>query len=122
MSDQRCITVAKHAKSQINFIKSALENLPAPPAGQRSTSYDSKGNGLHIVVTSTGQKSFYIRRRVNGKNEKHFLGSFPDLSIEQARDKAARFAGAVASGDNPADKRRIIQGELTLEELFEEYL
>ena len=114
--------MAKHAKSQFNFIKSALENLPLPAAGLRSTFYDSKGNGLHIVVTSTGQKSFYIRRRVNGKNEKHFLGSFPDLSIEQARDKAARFAGAIASGDNPSDKRRMIQGELTLGELFEEYL
>ncbi len=114
--------MAKEAKNQINFTKANLESLPVPPPRRRFYFYDSKGNGLHVLVTSNGQKSFYIRRRVNGKNEKHRLGSFPDLSVEQARDKAARFAGAVAFGDNPSEQRRILRGELTLGELFQEYL
>jgi len=114
--------MARQAHKQINFTKGTLESLPLPKQKQRLYFYDSKGNGLHVVVTSQGQKSFYVRRRVNGKNEKHCLGSFPDLSVEQARDKAARFTGAVASGDNPAEQRRLIRGELTLGDLFEEYL
>lgn len=114
--------MAKQAKTQINFTKGNLESLPLPPTRERFYFYDTKGNGLHVAVTSQGQKSFYIRRRVNGKNEKHCLGSFPDLSVEQARDKAARFAGAVAFGDNPSEQRRMLRGELTLGELFQEYL
>ena len=114
--------MSKQASNQINFTKGNLESLPLPAARERFYFYDTKGNGLHIVVTSQGQKSFYIRRRVNGKNEKHCLGSFPDLSVEQARDKAARFAGAVAFGDNPSEQRRMLRGELTLGELFQEYL
>ena len=114
--------MAKQAQRRINFTKSNLDSLPLPDAGSRLYFYDSRGNGLHVAVTSQGQKTFYIRRRINGKNEKHCLGSFPDLSVEQARDKAARFAGAVAFGDNPAERRRIMQGELTLGELFQEYL
>jgi integrase len=114
--------VSKNAKSQVNFTKASLEALKLPPVGQRFYYYDTRGNGLHVAVTSKGQKSFYIRRRVNGKNEKHLIGSYPDLSVEQARDKAARFTGAVAFGDNPAEQRRILRGELTLGELFDEYL
>ena len=114
--------MAKQAQNTINFIKTVLDALPLPPAGKRFFFYDTKGNGLHIVVTSQGQKSFYIRRRINGKNEKHCLGAFPDLSVEQARDKAARFAGAVAFGDNPSEQRRLLRGEISLGELFQEYL
>ncbi|MBX9690775.1 MAG: Arm DNA-binding domain-containing protein, partial [Cyanobacteria bacterium] len=87
-----------------------------------AVSTSAKIRDLYAAVTSKGQKTFYIRKRVNGKNEKHFLGSFPDLSVEQAREKAARFAGAVAFGDNPAEQRRILRGELTLGDLFTEYL
>jgi integrase len=80
------------------------------------------GNGLHLAVTNQGHKTFYIRRLVNGKNEKHRVGPFPDLSVEQARDKAARFAGAIAFGDNPAEQRRLLRGEMSLGELFQDYL
>jgi integrase len=59
---------------------------------------------------------------VNGKNEKHRLGPFPDLSVEQARDKAARFAVAIAFGDKPAEQRRLLRGEMSLAELFRDYM
>jgi integrase len=114
--------MAKDAQTKINFTKTTLDGLPLPPSRKRFFFYDTKGNGLHIAVTSQGQKTFYIRRRINGKNEKHCLGSFPDLSVEQARDKAARFAGAVAFGDNPAEQRRLLRGEISLGELFQEYM
>ncbi|NJL71596.1 MAG: tyrosine-type recombinase/integrase [Candidatus Competibacteraceae bacterium] len=114
--------MAKSSERTINFTKASLEALPIPDHPNRVAYYDTKGNGLHIVVTSQGQKTFYIRKRLNGKNEKHRLGPFPDLSVEQARDKAAKFVGAVASGENPAEVRRNLQGELTLGLLFEQYL
>lgn len=114
--------MANRAKRQINFTKANIDSLPLPPRNKRFCFYDSKGNGLHIVVTSMGQKSFYIRRYLNGRGEKHCLGPYPDLSIEQARDKAARFVGAIASGDNPAEKQRLLREELTLRQMFDEYL
>ena len=114
--------MAKQAKNTINFTKGTLEDLLLPPSGKRSSFYDTKGNGLYVAVTSRGQKTFYIRRLVNGKNEKHRLGPFPDLSVEQARDKAARFAGAIAFGDNPAEQRRLLRGEMSLGELFRDYM
>lgn len=114
--------MAKQAQNLINFTKSALENLPIPAAGRRLFFYDVKGNGLHVAVTSNGKKTFYIRRRINGKNEKHYIGPFPGLSIEKARDRAAMFAGEVASGTNPAESRRLLRGELTLGIMFAEYL
>ena len=114
--------MAKYAQNQINFTKPALENLPVPPAGKRLYFYDVKGNGLHIAVTGNGKKTFYIRRRINGKNEKHCIGPYPALSIEQARDKAVMFAGAVAFGTNPVEDRRVLRGEYSLGEMFGEYL
>lgn len=114
--------MAKEARNQINFTKMNLENLPWPVGDKRFYYYDTKVNGLYIAVTSAGGKIFFIRKRVNGKNEKHRLGTFPELTVEQAREKAAKYAGAVAYGESPAEVRRILRGEMTLGELFQEYL
>jgi integrase len=110
------------AKNKINFTKTNLQNLPVPPRGKVLYFYDMSGNGLHVVVRSNGSKTFYVRRWINGKNEKHCIGAFPSLSIEQARDKASVYVGAIAMGDNPTERRRLLRGELTLGELFSEYV
>jgi integrase len=63
-----------------------------------------------------------VYRKINGKPERITLGRYPDLSIEQARHKAMEINVAIAQGRNPNDKRRLEQAEITLGNLFHEYM
>ena len=78
--------------------------------------------GLTVAVSSTGRKNFVLYRKVAGRPERITIGLYPDLSIEQARDKAEELNGAIARGENPGEKRRTIRAEDTLGELFNIYL
>src|SRR5262249_46857186 len=42
--------------------------------------------------------------------------------IEQARNKAIEINAAIVKGENPNDKRRLEQAEMTLGDLFHEYM
>lgn len=112
------------AHNRINFTKAAIDALPLPAAGQRATYFDIKTNGLQIRVTSTGVKTFCVYRWIGGeaKPERITLGRFPDITPEQARKKAAEINALIAKGENPADKKRAARTEMTLQELFDEYM
>lgn len=106
------------ASTKINFTKRKLEELPL---GDNQFYWDTKMRGLYLRV-SAGVKSFYVRRKHKGKSERFFLGRFPELSVEQARDKAADFHASLAKGKNLAEARRAEFAEPTLGELFGQYL
>ena len=111
----------EHA-SKLNFTKAALQAIPKPASGKRATYYDTKTRGLNLVITDSGIKTFYLRRKLHGMSERVVIGRFPDLTIEQARGKAGELNAAFASGQNPADLRRAARAELTLGQLFAEYI
>jgi integrase len=108
--------------NKFNFTKLTLDALRFPDKGKRAYYYDTRTRGLGISITSTGAKSFIVYRKVNGVPERVTLGRYPDMTIEQARGKAAAINAAIAQGENPADQRRADRAEMTLEDLKEEYL
>ena len=110
------------ADNKINFTKAVLDKLPIPLNGKRSTYYDTKVRGLGICITSKGTKSFLVYRWLNSKPERILLGRYPDLSIEQARNKAIEINATIAQGNNPNNKRRAERTEMTLNDLFHEYM
>lgn len=107
--------------ARLNFTKAAIESLPTPVKGW-TYHYDTKTRGLAIGVSHTGARSFLVYRKVQGKPERITLGRYPDLTIEQARGKAASINSAIAYGENPADKRRVARKEMTFGQLFAEYI
>lgn len=108
--------------TRFNFTKPALERLPLPAAGQRATYHDTKQPGLTLRVTAAGAKSYCIQKRINRRVERVTLGKFPGMTIEQARNAAAKTLGTVATGANPAEIKRGKRQELTLTDLFNEYM
>lgn len=110
---------------RLNFSKVELDNLPVPTTGW-AFHHDHGGKqsvrGLAIGVGATGAKTFYLNRRVAGKPERIKIGAYPDLSIEQARKRAAELNGRIAQGDNPAEAKRERRAELTLGQAFELYV
>ena len=105
-----------------NLTKKVLDGLPLPPRGKRAYFHDAKLRGLTVAVTSAGCKTFLVYKKVRGRPERITLGHWPDLTVEQARRRAAEVIGAIARGENPAEAKRAARAEMTLEQLFNLWL
>jgi len=107
---------------RINFIKKTLQDIPPAPAGKRAYYRDEKTPRLILDVTGAGRKSFYWYGKVNHRAERIFIGRFPETTIEQARTRSMEISGKVRRGDNPQDEVRAHREEMTVRELFDEYI
>src|SRR5215469_9664979 len=63
-----------------------------------------------------------IEQLAQGKPERIKIGAFPDISIEGARAQASGMNAVIAQGGNPAEDRRAVRAEMTLQELFDTFL
>ena len=81
--------------AKINFTKKVLDALPVPK-DKRAIYYDKQTRGLGLLVQPTGRRSFFWFRKINGNAEWKTIGEFPDLSIENGREKAGQFNTALA--------------------------
>lgn len=105
-----------------NFTQSSIDALPLPPKEKRAYYKDEKEKGLILDVRPSGTKSFYLYRKINGKPERIYLGPYPDMKIPEARALAAIKKGEIAHGKNPQDDKRKIRQEITLGDLFNDYM
>ena len=108
--------------TSLNFTKAALAALSAPPSGKRSYFRDTKTRGLTFAITDKGTRSFVFYRKIKGRPQRINIGRFDELSIEQARNKAAELNALVATGWDPSIERDHRRQEPTLRELFDEFM
>jgi len=52
--------------------------------------FDSKVRGLGIRISPHGKKSWFVMKRVNGHMVRNTFGSYPDISLANARKLAKR--------------------------------
>ena len=90
--------------------------------------YRNDGNGLRLQVRPDGAKYWMLRYAIQGKESTAGLGRFPEVSLEQARQKAAQARVLVAQGIRPAVERQIRiarnveRSEATFQAVAEEWL
>lgn len=63
------------------------------------------GGGLYLAIGPTGGKSWVFRFKVDGRERAMGLGPFPDVSLAEARAKAAECRRLRADGQDPLDRR-----------------
>lgn len=69
---------------------------------------DSKG--LYIHVSITGSKNWYVRFVLNDKKSQVAIGSYPDMSLAEARIERDQVKKLVKAGHNPVvEKKRIAE-------------
>ncbi len=102
-----------------------IEGLPTPSQGRR-TYYDLQSRGLGILVQPTGERSFFWFRKVQGFPTWKTIGRFPDVSVEQAREKTSDLNKSLAKwrsdgfeGPDPFERPR---GRVTLATVLEDYI
>lgn len=64
-----------------------IDALP-PATGKRYEARDTIIPGLHLRVSATGWKVWYLSARVDRRNRRIKLGSYPALSLSDARERA----------------------------------
>jgi len=84
--------------------------------------YDDSGTGLHIHVRKSGSKSWSQKLRFGGKQIELGLGSYPAVSLAEARRMAAENKALVVQGINPKAERKQTAHIPTFSQLMEEAL
>ena len=59
---------------------------------------------LAIRITAAGSRTFYVVKRAESGMAWLKLGSFPDMTVENARREAEKVLGQYAQGLDPAEK------------------
>ncbi len=110
------------ASKTINFTKQTIEQLPVPEKG-RVFYQDKKEKGLSLYITSHGTKTFFIRKRVRGRDERIIIGSPDYIPVEKARKQARILKGQIAEGLDPVlEKRKELSNQLTFGKHFGDYM
>jgi integrase len=99
----------------------------APPATGRLQIADLREVGLRFRVTANNARSwsFVFRDPASAKSSRSTIGAYPDISLAEARARAAALRKQVAGGTNPIQARRIQRETAptrTFEALADRYL
>src|SRR6516162_10040134 len=75
------------------------------PAAARQEILDR--DGLYLIVQPSGLKSWALRYRLKngGKAVKHTIGSYPAISLKDARSEATRLRAEIERGANPHNEK-----------------
>jgi len=109
--------------SKFRFTKKTLEALE--PQKSRKRYYDTGVAGLIVEVYISGRIAYRVYKKVRGAKSatQVSIGTFPDLTIDQARSKARDIINEMALGINPNDKQQATENEsIILNRVFDDYL
>ncbi|WP_038263757.1 Arm DNA-binding domain-containing protein [Xenorhabdus cabanillasii] len=95
------------------------------PEAKSYTLFDE--NGLWLLVEPNGSRGWRFRYRFEGKQKMISLGTYPEVSLAEARRRTAEYRSMVADGINPSEDRKrqkresIIMSENTFEKITREW-
>ncbi|MCP4934824.1 MAG: DUF4102 domain-containing protein, partial [bacterium] len=65
----------------------SIDALP-PAENKRYEERDSLVPGLHLRISNTGKKVWYVATRVRGRMRRIKIGNYPTISLSDARELA----------------------------------
>jgi integrase len=85
----------------------ALTSLALEKAKPKEKPYKlTDGDGLHLLINPNGSKLWRFRYQFCRKEKMLSFGSFPEVSLAQAREKRTDARKLVAGGADPSQQRR----------------
>ena len=100
---------------QFFFNTYILDNLPSPEKGF-DVVQDLSEPRLRMYITQRGVKSFFVRKRINGRDKRIIIGNYPDTDIEDARAKVNEVLNGACK------KIPVRRKKITFQDLVELYL
>ena len=95
------------------------------PGSKDITLFD--GGGLFLLIKSTGSKLWRFKYRHSGKDNMLGMGTYPEVTLKEARSKRDAARKLLANGINPSDARKNVAREeqataTTFNQVFNEWL
>ena len=105
----------------MKLTKRTIEGLSYKGSGSSFYAiWDSKTPGFGVRIFPTGKKSFILKYRIRGRQRIFTIGPVGILTLDQARNKALKLAGAILDGHDPMEEKNI-KGK-TIRDLCSAYL
>lgn len=105
----------------INFTEKTLASLPLPDkaAGQQIYYDSGSADGLQLIITYGGSKTYYFYAFFNGRPVRVKLGKVGQMKLINARAKAHTMREQLIKGDDPSISRKESLKDITLKEFYE---
>lgn len=85
----------------------ALTELEVKNAKPKATAYKlTDGDGMFLLVASSGGKHWRLKYRFLGKEKLLSMGSYPEVSLQQARERRFEARKLVANGIDPSEEKQ----------------
>jgi integrase len=95
-----------------------LRQLPTPERGNKLY-YDDAVKGFAARVTAAGSRAFILnyRRKLDGRERRYTIGSFPDWGTTAAREEAKRLKRTIDGGADPVGEQEDTRAAPTIADL-----
>jgi integrase len=98
----------------------------ARPQSEPYKLYDAKG--LYLLVEPKGGRLWRMKYRFNGKEKKLAIGTYPEISLKDARDKRDEARSLLSAGVDPSQRKKTdrqtqaVQAANTFKAVADEYI
>jgi integrase len=73
------------------------------------------GGGLYLELTKAGGRYWRLKYRFGGKEKRLAFGTYPDVGLKAARERAAEARKVLDGGDDPGELRKAAKAQTELE-------
>ena len=105
----------------ITLTASVVDSAKTPPKGQLEI-YDESflhGGSFGLRVNQRGTKSFFLIYSLLGKRKRMTLGRYPEIELEEARERAVELVAKVSRGEDPAAAQKMLKKQPSFRDLAE---
>ncbi len=104
------------------FTDKWLQSPSIVPAEGRAQFVDALCPGLQLRVTVKGTRTFSVLVRSGGRAQRQTIGTYPRVTLMEARDRALEALRAADRGIVGLGKRSLVREDLTLQQLVDAYV
>ncbi len=114
-------------KNSKHLTDPGIAKIGRAPKGKRIERFDAGAPGLALRVTDRGVKSWSVYFRLHGKHRRSTIGTYPDVGVAEARERAGEIKKLAKQGVDPkvaadAEKAAIQAGAQTFGTIAEKYI
>ncbi len=106
---------------RINFTVRKIDSLRPPDKGQVDH-WDTGLSGFGIRVSQGGRKSWVVMYRVGRRKRRLTLGSYPPMTLAEARKDAKAALVVAQKGGDPAHEKKVARMAETFSQLTKSYI
>jgi integrase len=88
-------------QAAVKLTEARVSRLPAAPEGTRTETPDALAPGLVIRVNGAGRKDWQVRYRLHGRSLRVALGTWPAVTLAEARRRAREVREQAEAGVDP---------------------